>query len=68
MISLAHLADRLGLDIDEVRHGLACAIEQAGDIDVTPDPETAGPAQPMKILVDWDRFDAQRIEIRIDPA
>lgn len=41
--TLARLAARLGLDVDDARFGLAHAIEAAGDVACVPDPERAAP-------------------------
>lgn len=67
-ITLTELADRLELDVDELRHGLAAAMNEAGDIAVTPHPEQAELDQPLRIVVDWELFDTKRIAIRLtDP-
>lgn len=67
VLTLAELAGRTELDVDEARHGLAGAMAEAGDITVTPHPEVAEPDQPLKIVVDWSRFDAERIAISFGP-
>ena len=58
----AEIAVRLDLDLDETRQGLAVAMDTA-DITATPHPENAAPGDPIRISVDWDRFDAERITI-----
>jgi hypothetical protein len=63
-ITLTELAGRLGLDVDETRHGLANAPTTSGDITATPDPEVAEADQPLRITVDWAIFDAERIALR----
>jgi hypothetical protein len=66
-IRLAELSIRLDLDLDEIRQGLAVAMDTARDISVTPHPETAARGDPLQIVVDWDRFDAERITIIASP-
>ena len=61
-ITLAEIAVRLDLDLDETRQGLAVAMD-TGDITATPHPESAAPGDPIRISLDWDRFDAERISI-----
>ena len=68
VLTLAELAGRTELDVDEARHGLACAMAEAGDITATPDPEVTEPDQPITIVVDWDRFDTGRIAISFGDA
>jgi hypothetical protein len=67
-VTLTEIAGRTELDVDEARHGLACSMEEAGDIAVTPHPEEAEPDQPLTITVDWTRFDAERIGISFDAS
>jgi hypothetical protein len=52
------------LDVDETRHGLANAIDAAGDITCSPHPEVAEAYEPLRIVVDWERFADERISIR----
>ena len=63
-LTLAELAGRTDLDVDEARHGLACAMAEAGDITATPDPEATEPDRALTISVDWERFDVERIAVR----
>jgi hypothetical protein len=64
-ITLTEIAGRLELDVDEARHGLANAMLQAGDITAIPNPEVAEPDAPLRIVVDWERFDRERISVRL---
>jgi hypothetical protein len=67
-VTLTELAGQVELDVEELRHGLAAAMNEAGDIAVTPHPEQAEPDQPLHIVVDWELFDTKRIAIRLaDP-
>jgi hypothetical protein len=47
--SLARLAARLSLDVEDVRYGLAHAIEHHGTVACVPAPEAATPTEPLAI-------------------
>ena len=64
--STSALADALDLDLDDARHGLAFAVDSPG-ISAVPDPEKADPNERLTIGVDWRRFDADRMMIRLIP-
>ncbi len=64
-ITLTEIAGRLQLDVDETRHGLANAMDAAGDITSTPHPEAAEPDEPLRVVVDWERFAAERISFQL---
>ncbi|HEX5375969.1 MAG TPA: DUF6042 family protein [Solirubrobacterales bacterium] len=63
--SISDLAVELDLDLENARHGLACAVTEASDMWATPDPETALLTASIRITVDWQRFDAERISVRL---
>lgn len=63
--SLARLAESLDLDLDDTRHGLACVVEGAVDISANPEPESVGVDDLLLIVVDWQRFDEDRISIQL---
>ncbi|HEY0392567.1 MAG TPA: DUF6042 family protein [Solirubrobacterales bacterium] len=62
--SIRALADTLDLDLDDARHGLACAIDSP-DISAALDPEKADADQPLTISVDWQVFDSERMALRL---
>lgn len=64
-ITLTDLASRLDLEVDEARHGLANAMVEAGDIAAKPHPEKAETDEPIAVVVDWRRFDNERISVRL---
>lgn len=64
--SISDISTELDLDLDDARHGLACAVSEAGDMWATPDPESALLTDPIQITVDWQRFDAERIAVRLN--
>ena len=64
-IALKDLAEALDLDLDDTRHGVASAVEGAADISAIPDPESVGVDDPLVIVVDWQRFDEDRIAVQL---
>jgi Family of unknown function (DUF6042) len=64
--SISDLAAELDLDLENARHGLACAVTEASDMWATPDPEAALLTAPIRVTVDWQRFDAERIAMRLN--
>lgn len=64
-ITLTEIAGRLDLDVDETRHGLANAMAPTGDITAMPNPEGAEPDEPLRIVANWERFDRERISVRL---
>jgi hypothetical protein len=70
--TLTRLAVDVGLDVADVRFGLAnlsgsgfSLVDKATD---TPqDPETVEEVRPITVSIDWERFNEQRFSIQFDP-
>ena len=64
--TISDIATELDLDLDDARHGFACAISEAHDMWATPDPENALLTDEIRVTVDWQRFDAERISVQLN--
>lgn len=65
--TLEVLAAELELDVEEARHGLDSAVTESGDIATRPDHLRVPAGEAIEIVVDWKRFDAERITIYFEP-
>lgn len=62
--SLTRLARELDSDFESVRAGVPNLLDE-GDFTTTIDVEDAAPHQVFELLVDWERFAATRINLRL---